>query len=343
MTRPAVEPGTVSQNPPYLFNCWSQVAERVRSAHRLALFLDFDGTLVPFRTRPEEVTLSDSTRRVLARLGCHPQVWLFILSGRRRVDLQDRVGVPGLCYLGLHGWEGPKTQGKKRCRALRKGRASAAPQGAPPIHSTVCGQGVGAAGLKPRPSEALNTVFPQPLKPATPKLMVRRLFRRAHQQVELELAGLRGVWIEEKGPIFAVHVRGASPRAARRAGDVVGRVTKAFEPNLRVLPGNKVWEVMPQELGGKGAAVRALLGEMPAGTLPLYMGDDTTDESAFAALVGDGITVCVGPRPTNAKFHLRGPLDVRRCLKRLERELREIRPISTHKPLDYDSALLTLP
>jgi len=173
--------------------------------------------------------------------------------------------------------------------------------------------------------------------------MVRRLLRRAQRQVELELAGLRGVWIEEKGPIFAVHVRGASLRAVRTAGDVVGRVTMAFEPHLRVLPGNKVWEVMPQELGGKGAAVQALLGEMPAGTLPWYVGDDTTDEFAFAALVADGITVCVGPRPTNAKFHLRGPRDVRRCLKRLERELLEICAFSAHKPLDYDSALLTLP
>jgi len=276
----------VSENPPYLFDCWSQVAERVRLADRLALFLDFDGTLAPFRTRPDEVNLSDSTRRVLKRLGRHSRVGVFILSGRRRVDVENRVGVPGLRYFGLHGWEGPK--------------------------------------------------------PAPPGVAVRRLFHRAQRQVKLELAGLRGVWIEEKGPIFALHVRGATPRAVQRAGEIVARVTKAFEPHLRLLPGSKVWEVMPQELGGKGAAVRALLGEMPAGTLPLYVGDDTTDESAFAAL-GNGITVCVGPRTSKAKFHLRGPRDVRRYLERLERELHEIRPINAHKPLDYDSTLLTLP
>ena len=121
----------VSENPPYLFDCWSQVAERVRLADRLALFLDFDGTLAPFRTRPDEVNLSDSTRRVLKRLGRHSRVGVFILSGRRRVDVENRVGVPGLCYLGLHGWEGPKRLGKKRCGALRKGGASAPPQSAP--------------------------------------------------------------------------------------------------------------------------------------------------------------------------------------------------------------------
>jgi len=272
LTNHATELGAVNQNPQHLFDCWSQVAERVRSADRLALFLDFDGTLASFRTRPEEVTLSDSTRRVLTRLGCHLQVRLFILSGRRLADLENRVGVPGLCYFGLHGWEGPNT--------------------------------------------------------ATPKATARRVLHRVKRQVELELAGLRGVWIEEKGPILAVHVRGAAPHAVRRAGDIVGRVTKAFEPHLRVLPGNKVWEVMPQELEGKGAAVRALLREMPAGTLPVYVGDDTTDESAFAVL-RHGITVCAGPRPTKAKFQVRGPREVRRFLEKVERELREIKPIST--------------
>ena len=146
---------------------------------------------------------------------------------------------------------------------------------------------------------------------------------------------------EDKNAIVAFHWRGAPDEEAAAAA--VRRIAElAEQEGFAVHWGRKVLEVRPPVALDKGLGIARLLRGAPV-TAALYVGDDTTDESAFAALVGDGITVCVGPRPTNAKFHLRGPLDVRRCLKRLERELREIRPISTHKPLDYDSALLTLP
>ena len=251
----------------HLFDCWAQVSERLRSAKRLALFLDFDGTLAPFRVRPEAVSLSDSTRRALRRLVRQPRVRLFILSGRRRADVKNRVRVAGISYLGLHGWEGPTT---------------AAPNG-----------------------------------------LTSRLLRQAKRQLQHSLAGLRGVWVEQKGAIFAVHCRGTTVRAARHAGSLVSQVVKPFKPYLRVLSGNKVWEVVPLELEGKGAAARALLRQMPSATLPIYIGDDTTDEAAFGALPR-GITVCVGARrPTQAGFALRGPQEVRRFLEKVDREVRE--------------------
>jgi len=244
------------------------VSARVRSAEHLALFLDFDGTLAPFRRRPEHVRLSDGTRRVLQRLVRHPQLRVFVLSGRRRADVENRVGVPGVRCHGLHGWETPTT--------------------------------------------------------AVPKLPARRLMREARRELRKGLSGLRGVWIEDKGPILAVHARGVTAGTLRQAGDAVQQVMERFEPGLRVLPGSRVWEVMPRELQGKGATVRALLRELPAAALPIYLGDDTTDESAFVVLP-QGITVCVGERQsTEAKFDLRSPQEVRTFLKKLERELREV-------------------
>src|SRR5215831_17125052 len=86
-------PGPRARATRHLFDGWAQVSERVRSAEHLALFLDFDGTLAPFRTRPEQVRLSDGARRALQRLLRHPQLTVFVLSGRRRADVEDRVGV----------------------------------------------------------------------------------------------------------------------------------------------------------------------------------------------------------------------------------------------------------
>lgn len=151
---------------------------------------------------------------------------------------------------------------------------------------------------------------------------VAKLLREARKQFRERLADLREIWIEEKGPIFAVHVRGATEGTARRTGNIVREVMGSFTPDLRVLPGNKVWEITPAEVQGKGPTVRALLARMTGTPLPVYVGDDTTDESAFAALP-HGITVCVGKRrPTEAKFFLCGPQEVRVFLERLERESR---------------------
>ncbi|HEV2426186.1 MAG TPA: trehalose-phosphatase [Terriglobia bacterium] len=232
----------------------------------MALFLDFDGTLTSFRKRPEQVRMSGRTRRVLERLVRDPRIDVCVLSGRRRIDVQHRVGVRGIRCFGLHGWEGSA--------------------------------------------------------PARSKIGVANLLREARQQFRVRLVDLREIWIEEKGPIFAVHVRGASEGTARRTGSIVREVMGSFTPDLRLLPGNKVWEIAPAEMQGKGQTVRALLARMTGAPLPVYVGDDTTDESAFAAL-GHGITVCVGKRrPTAAEFFLQGPQEVREFLEELERESR---------------------
>ena len=258
-------PGPREKAPRHLFDGWTHVSERVRSAEHLALFLDFDGTLTPFRLRPEQVRLSEGACRALERLLRHPQLTVFVLSGRRRADVEDRVAVPGVRCYGLHGWEGPKT--------------------------------------------------------AVPKSAAMRLLREARRRLRNRLSGLRGVWIEDKGPILGVHVRGAAGGALRQASNIVQDVMGRFEPKLGVLAGNRVWEVMPRELRGKGVTVRALLRKMPAGTLPIYLGDDATDETAFAEL-RHGITVCVGVRrPTKARFDLRSPQEVRIFLRKLEKEL----------------------
>jgi len=78
----------------------------VSSAKVIALFLDFDGTLVRLRPRPEMVWMDGSVRDVLANLVRKPRFRVHIISGRRRGDVRARSGVAGIQYLGLHGWEG---------------------------------------------------------------------------------------------------------------------------------------------------------------------------------------------------------------------------------------------
>ena len=91
-----------------------------------------------------------------------------------------------------------------------------------------------------------------------------------------------GLRVEDKGGSLALHYRLAPHYAAavcQRAREIA-----AAEPRLRLIEGRKVVEFVP---GGsdKGAAIADFLAEPPfTGRMPVYAGDDTTDEDGFAAV-----------------------------------------------------------
>ncbi len=72
-------------------------------AKRLAVCLDYDGTLTPIVDRPELALLSDRMRRILDRLSDVATV--AIISGRDLVDLRRLVSLDQLFYAGSHGFE----------------------------------------------------------------------------------------------------------------------------------------------------------------------------------------------------------------------------------------------
>ena len=103
----------------HLFQNWENAARRLRAARRIALFLDFDGTLAPIRHRPEHVLLPSMIRRVLKRLSRRRDVRIVIISGRRAADVRSRVRIRGVTYIGLHGWErGGRTQSPEAHRFI---------------------------------------------------------------------------------------------------------------------------------------------------------------------------------------------------------------------------------
>jgi trehalose 6-phosphate phosphatase len=82
-------------------------------------------------------------------------------------------------------------------------------------------------------------------------------------------------------------------------------------------------EVAPVAIGNKGVAVRKILGAPTMrGALPIYFGDDFSDEPGFTA-TRKGIPILVGKRrTTRAKFSLRGPAEVAAALSRIEKTIR---------------------
>jgi trehalose 6-phosphate phosphatase len=110
---------------PSLVADWGRIAAQIHSSCRVAVILDFDGTLVKIAPRPDQVRLAPATRRVLRRLARHPRVTLVVISGRRRAELLRYIGLPGISYFGLYGWErrGHSPLPRSALTALRRARA----------------------------------------------------------------------------------------------------------------------------------------------------------------------------------------------------------------------------
>ena len=70
---------------------------------KLALFLDYDGTLTPIVRRPEDATLSEEMRALLRHLS--ERCVVAIVSGRDRRNVEDMVQVENLVYVGSHGFD----------------------------------------------------------------------------------------------------------------------------------------------------------------------------------------------------------------------------------------------
>jgi len=80
---------------------------RIRN-RRVAMFLDYDGTLTPIVARPELAVMSDDMRATLKALA--ERCTVLVISGRARGDVKRLVGLDNLIYAGCHGFDivGPK-------------------------------------------------------------------------------------------------------------------------------------------------------------------------------------------------------------------------------------------
>jgi trehalose-phosphatase len=88
------------------------VQEIAADCGRVAVFLDYDGTLTPIVSDPEKAMLSDSMRQTLRALAA--QVPVAILSGRDLDDIRQRVDIETIIYGGSHGFDIASSHGLHR-------------------------------------------------------------------------------------------------------------------------------------------------------------------------------------------------------------------------------------
>jgi len=135
-----------------------------------------------------------------------------------------------------------------------------------------------------------------------------------------------GIIIEDKGYSIAIHYR-LAPQAG---GEIIKAVAAICDQDgcdgLSILPGKAVIEIKPRGFD-KGSGLQELMSHPPfAGRRPVFVGDDVTDEAAFAILPRfSGIGVSVGGLVPGASFNFDGPKDVRLWLQQLSETTAEKR------------------
>ncbi|MBU2567140.1 trehalose-phosphatase [Patescibacteria group bacterium] len=141
----------------------------------------------------------------------------------------------------------------------------------------------------------------------------------AEHALQEKLAGIAGHAIERKRFSIAVHYRQVADEDMGELESALDTVL-ADHPNLQRGHGKKVFELRPGIDWNKGRAVRWLLEKLGLNrpdVIPLYIGDDVTDEDAFRALAGRGLAIAVrdgGTRQTAADYTVTDTQDVRRVI-----------------------------
>ncbi len=170
---------------------------------------------------------------------------------------------------------------------------------------------------------------------------IKPILRIMHYVLSRALSTVKGVFVENKGLSLSVHYRLAEERRTEEVERIVTQVVGGAEAagKAKVTSGKKVYEVRPAVTWDKGKAVKLLMkkygkGGRKSGLLPMYFGDDLTDEDGFRVIegYGAGLSVFVGEpgQRSTARYFLKSPAEVATFLDiLLEQARKDFRWLST--------------
>lgn len=227
----------------------------------LAIFADFDGTLVDIAPTPDKIQVDADLKNLLQQLKKRTDNAFAVVTGRSLEDIYRYLGDCDLTFAANHGgqWQLP---------------------GKPP-ESLLVG------------TEELTDYK-------------KAISRFAHQH---------NLLFEEKSLGIAVHFR-QQPAMEVKIDEFIEKLQ--INPTYKVIRGKAVREIKPT-MANKGVAIERFMAMTPfAGKIPLFVGDDVTDEDGFNTVnaIG-GITFKVGEGPSLAQNRLQNPADVRNLFTQL--------------------------
>lgn len=260
---------------------------------KIAVFLDYDGTLTPIVDDPDRAIMANAMRSAVRNVAKYfPTA---IISGRSCDKVYELVGLTELYYAGSHGMD---IMG--------------------PVRNSASGDHPNCIKSTDQQGKEVNLF--QPASEFTS--MIDEVFRTLVESSK----DIKGAKVENHKFCASVHYRNVDEKSWPTIAQCVHDVLKDY-PRLRLTHGRKVLEVRPEIDWNKGKAVEFLLESLGLSNsdnvLPIFIGDDRTDEDAFKVLrqgnLGYGILVSPVPKESNASYSLRDPSEVLEFLKSLGR------------------------
>jgi len=151
-------------------------------------------------------------------------------------------------------------------------------------------------------------------------LLAKSIISDVKHLLKKEIANIEGAWFEDKKFTMSLHFRSVSKKNIVFVKKVFYKVIAEFLDTkiLTVIKGKKVLELIPDASWNKGSAVYLILQGLKNKCLPIYIGDDQTDETAFKAIGKRGITIRIGKsKKTSASYYLKGYWEVSRMLQKI--------------------------
>lgn len=157
----------------------------------------------------------------------------------------------------------------------------------------------------------------------------KKILKKIKSQLQEDLSSIPGAWVEDKGATLSVHYRLVPSKKIPAVKTIFqeNTIVDRLRKDIKTKSGKMVLEIKPPVAWDKGKIVLWLLARQAflsedQKLLPVYVGDDVTDEDAFRALQNKGLTICVGQsKDTLAQYYLNNSQEVFKFLQEVLRLL----------------------
>lgn len=144
------------------------------------------------------------------------------------------------------------------------------------------------------------------------------VLEKIEKEVRKKTEQWKGTRVERKEFVVAVHYRQADEDTSEKVSEYMRKTAEEHE-EIKLTENKKVFELSPDIPWDKGKAIEYLieeLSEKPDEVLPIFIGDDVTDEDGFEFLMHRGIGIVVGDhgKPSYARYRLKDTEEVRKLL-----------------------------
>jgi trehalose-phosphatase len=154
---------------------------------------------------------------------------------------------------------------------------------------------------------------------------LKSAIRNIAEELARRLSSIKGVLIEDKGLTLSIHYRLVDKKDIPAFEKIFSEVTSPYtvRDKIKINSGKKVYEIKPPVQWDKGKVVLWLMArqQFVSGknkVLPVYIGDDVTDEDGFRALKNKGLTIFVGkPKSSEAGYYVKNTEEVVQLIKQI--------------------------